>query len=70
MDLIVDGMTCGHCERAIRGAIETLDPHARVEIDRASRRVRIEGDLDPARAIAAIEHEGYAARLAVGAEPG
>ena len=32
----VQGMTCGHCERAVTQAIQQVDPAATVQIDRAS----------------------------------
>ena len=35
----VTGMTCGHCERAVTEAIQTLDANAQVKIDRASGKV-------------------------------
>ena len=31
----VQGMTCGHCEMAVKKAIARLDPDAKVEIDRS-----------------------------------
>ena len=37
----VQGMTCGHCERAVTTAIKQLDPHAEVRIDRPQNRVEV-----------------------------
>ena len=55
----VQGMTCGHCERAVQTAIKTLDPQAEVRIDRSQNKV--EGTTEkPREAIAAaISEEGY-----------
>ncbi len=38
----VTGMTCGHCERAVKNAVQQLDPQAQVNIDRAANRVDID----------------------------
>ncbi|MBL8387318.1 MAG: heavy-metal-associated domain-containing protein [Hydrogenophaga sp.] len=56
----VQGMTCGHCERAVQTAIKTLDPQAEVRIDRAQNLVEV-NTAQPRDAIAsAIREEGYA----------
>ncbi len=57
--LKVDGMTCGHCERAVTAAIRTLDPHATVKVDLASGRVETGSDLPPDRLADAIRAAGY-----------
>ncbi len=55
----VQGMTCGHCERAVQTAIKTLDPQAEVRIDRAQNRVEV-NTVQPREAVAAaIREEGY-----------
>ncbi|MES2687563.1 MAG: heavy-metal-associated domain-containing protein [Pseudomonadota bacterium] len=55
----VQGMTCGHCERAVTQAVQTVDPQAEVRIDRASGRVDVVSG-EPREAIAAaIAEEGY-----------
>ena len=55
----VTGMTCGHCERAVKNAVQQLDPQAQVSINRAANRV----DIDSAQAREAlakvIAEEGY-----------
>jgi copper chaperone len=61
MILKVEGMTCGHCEGAVRRAILTRDPAAAVAIDRAAGEVRVSGARDAAALIAAIAAEGYRA---------
>ena len=58
--LQVEGMTCGHCERAVQTAIKTLDPQAEVKIDRAQNLVEVT-TAQPRDAVAAvIREEGYA----------
>lgn len=60
----VQGMSCGHCERAVTQAVQALDPAAQVRIDRAGGRVEVESS-QPREAIArAIEDEGYAVQAA------
>ena len=55
----VQGMTCGHCERAVQTAIKTLDPQAEVKIDRAQNLVEV-NTAQPREAVAAaIQEEGY-----------
>jgi copper chaperone len=55
----VQGMTCGHCEKAVTKAILGLDPQARVQIDRTKNEVVVDS-AQPREAIAhAIADEGY-----------
>jgi copper chaperone len=55
----VQGMTCGHCEKAVTTAIKQLDPHAEVTIDRSQNRVEVNTE-QPREALAeAIREEGY-----------
>lgn len=55
----VTGMTCGHCERAVKNAVLELDPQAQVSIDRATNRVDV-NSAQPREALAtAIAEEGY-----------
>ena len=55
----VQGMTCGHCERAVTSAIRHLDPQAQVRIDRAQNRVEVDSAQTPERIAEAIREEGY-----------
>ena len=56
----VQGMTCGHCERAVTQAVKSVDPAAEVKIDRTTGKVDVQSD-QPHEAIArAIAEEGYA----------
>lgn len=55
----VQGMTCGHCEKAVTQAIQSVDPQATVAIDRPGGKVEVQTS-QPRRAIAdAIAAEGY-----------
>ncbi|SDY95685.1 heavy-metal-associated domain-containing protein [Citreimonas salinaria] len=59
MEFEVQGMTCGHCERAVTKAVQALDPDARVAVDRAAGRVSVDSRTDPQAVRKAIEDEGY-----------
>ena len=56
----VQGMTCGHCEKAVIGAVRELDPHATVQVDRSQNRVEVESQLAREAIAQAIREEGYA----------
>ena len=55
----VQGMTCGHCEMAVKKAIARLDPVAKVEIDRVTGKVNIESEQRRETLAHAIAEEGY-----------
>ena len=55
----VQGMTCGHCEKAVTTAIKTLDPLAEVRIDRAKNLVEVNTQQPREAVAAAIREEGY-----------
>lgn len=57
--LQVQGMTCGHCERAVTQAVQQVDPAAQVRIDRASGKVDIDSTAAREALAAAIAEEGY-----------
>jgi copper chaperone len=56
----VTGMTCGHCEMAVRRALLTVDPQAQVQIDRTANRVVVESTQPRQTLAGAIAEEGYA----------
>lgn len=58
-ELTVTGMTCGHCEKAVTKALQTLDPAAKVTVDRDQNLVTIESDRPIAELAKAISDEGY-----------
>lgn len=61
MQFAVEKMTCGHCVRAITGALQRLDPHAQVSVDLSQGTVEAHGDFSPADAVTAMAAEGYPA---------
>ena len=55
----VNGMTCGHCEKAVTQALKRVDPQAVVQIDRSQNKVDVQSE-QPRDALAqAIAEEGY-----------
>ncbi len=59
----VQGMSCGHCVKAITGAVQAKDPAASVRVDLAAKEVGVESTLDAEQIIEAISEEGYAVKL-------
>lgn len=60
----VQGMTCGHCVKAVTSAIRDRDPHALVQVDLPTGEVIVESDLTAQEVIGLIVQEGYQAQLA------
>ncbi|MGE8362970.1 heavy-metal-associated domain-containing protein [Pseudomonas sp.] len=57
----VQGMTCGHCVRAIERSIQARDPQAKVTVDLAGAEVRVDSALAADKVLEAILAEGYPA---------
>jgi len=55
----VDGMTCGHCERAVVHAVREVDTDAVVKVDLATKQVSVESDKAREVIANAITEEGY-----------
>ncbi len=60
----VQGMSCGHCVRAVTQAVQKLDGQARVEVDLARGRVTVDTGAAREAVAQAIESEGYRVRPA------
>jgi copper chaperone len=60
----VQGMSCGHCVKAITQALQARDPAASVRVDLAAKQVGVESALSIEQVIAAITAEGYEAKVA------
>jgi copper chaperone len=62
IELKVEGMTCGHCEQAVRKALSAVTGVTAVlTVDRLKQHATIEGDADLAALIAAVRDEGFQA---------
>ena len=57
----VDGMTCGHCVRAVTEEVTKLAGVRAVEVDLPSGAVTVDSDvaLERAAVVAAIDEAGY-----------
>ena len=55
----VQGMTCGHCERAVVHVVREVDADAIVQIDLPTGQVVVESDKSRDAVAAAITEEGY-----------
>jgi copper chaperone len=63
--LKVTGMTCGHCENAVRKALEAVPGVSRVvAVSRDEGAAVVEGDAEEQALIEAIREEGYETEVA------
>lgn len=60
----VQGMSCGHCVKAITQALQAKDPAASVRVDLAAKEVGVESALTVDQVIAVISEEGYEVKVA------
>jgi Cu+-exporting ATPase len=58
-ELTVEGMSCGHCVGRVTKTVQGLDENAKVDIDLASKKVRIDSRAELERIAAAIDEAGY-----------
>jgi copper chaperone len=59
MTITIDGMSCGHCLRAVRGALEALEGVTVQEVTMGAARVEAEAESQTGPITAAIEDAGY-----------
>ncbi len=56
----VPGMTCGHCEAAVKGEVGKVAGVNDVNVDLTTKIVTVQGDgLDTAAIVAAIDEAGF-----------
>jgi copper chaperone len=55
----VEGMTCGHCEKAVTQALLALDAQAKVVIDRTQNKVEVDSEQPREVLAKAMAEEGY-----------
>jgi copper chaperone len=55
----IEDLTCSHCASTIANAVHSLDQAAKIEIDIAAKRVRVDSPLGPAKLAAAIRNAGF-----------
>jgi copper chaperone len=62
-ELKVNDMTCSHCVATVTKTLKAADPTATVDIDLASKRVRVERRQPLDELTAALQRAGYRATL-------
>ena len=61
----VPGMTCGHCEAAVKGEVGKVTGVTDVAVDLSTKLVSVSGsDLDTTALVAAFDEAGFEAALA------
>lgn len=55
----ISGMSCGHCVKAVEGALKQVPGLSRVEVKIGEAVIETEGAPDVAKIKEAIEEEGY-----------
>ena len=56
----VQGMSCGHCVRAVTQAVQQVDPQAQVTVDLPTGHVSVQSSAPRETLAQAIADEGYA----------
>jgi copper chaperone len=60
-ELNITGMTCDHCQRAVKGALEAVEGVQSASVDLDTGVARVDGEADLNALVAAVEEEGYQA---------
>lgn len=55
----VHDLSCGSCARAITNAVRNVDESAKVEVDHATKRVKVDSSADATRIERTIVGAGY-----------
>lgn len=65
-EYVVTGMSCGHCEAAIRKEVERIPGVTSVAVSAASGKLIVESGtpLDDVAVVAAVDEAGYSAERA------
>ncbi len=58
-ELQVEGMTCGGCANSVKRAVQTVDSLAKVDVELASKKVRVETAADIDKVKSAVIDAGY-----------
>jgi copper chaperone len=60
LEFKIPAMSCGHCVRAVTEAVHEVDPKAQVQVDLASKQVRVQTEAARPAVTAALSEAGYA----------
>jgi len=55
----INDMTCNHCASTITKAVQSVDQAAKIDIDLATKRVRVESPVGPLKLAEAIRRAGF-----------
>jgi copper chaperone len=58
-ELQVEGMTCGGCANSVKRSVQAVDSNAQVDVDLASKKVRVDTEVDLQVVKSAITDAGY-----------
>lgn len=63
--LSIEGMTCGHCERAVHEALSQVTGVEKVDVNLSKGEAVVDAqpEVDTAQLIAAVKEEGYKATV-------
>jgi copper chaperone len=62
--LKVEGMSRGHCQKAVSEALKNASGSDKVSVDLSTGIAKVEADADVSKLIAAVQEEGYQASVA------
>mgnify|MGYP001590626964 CR=1 FL=1 len=62
----VTGMTCDNCVHHVTEAIQNVAGVTAAQVTLATNSAKVEGEFDETAIIAAVEEEGYEAKVAAG----
>lgn len=60
-ELQVEGMSCGHCVATVTKLVRQLDRDAKVEVDLARKKVRVDSIVPPEVIAKTLTDDGYPA---------
>ena len=63
-ELNVTGMSCGHCVKAVEGALKAVPGVENAQVSLENGKATVQGNADAQALIAAVKEEGYGAEVA------
>ncbi|MEF2279040.1 cation transporter [Deinococcus sp. YIM 134068] len=61
-ELTITGMSCGHCVKAVEGALKAVPGVEGVRVDLEGGKATVEGQVEANALVAAVAEEGYGAQ--------
>lgn len=68
IELSIKGMTCGHCQSSVTGALKGVAGVREVRVDLAAGKAFVEGDFEVQQLIDAVTEEGYEVKIKTGGQ--